>query len=243
MRICANLKFGRQLGSGAEAFQGVSFPFGETFPHIKIVREEKSIICELRKIGRVSVLSGTIRSFLAFDIEDERVLWRLEEVQGLLANTGADLKPVKIQNIHLTVRFLGDVSLPMVDAIYEEMKQVSFTPFDVTLRRLGAFPRLSRPRVIWAGIKKGADELVNVFKQVEPRLRGLGFKPDNKGFSPHLTIARVRSGRNKVQLEKVVRELENRDFGTIRAECLRLKKSVLTPKGPIYSTLREVCGG
>jgi 2'-5' RNA ligase len=188
-------------------------------------------------------MSGTIRSFLAFDIEGQRILRRLEEVQGLLTNTGADVKLIKPQNIHLTVRFLGDISLPMVDAIYEEMKQVSFTPFEVTLKGLGAFPRLSRPRVIWAGIKKGSNELVDVFKQMEPRLRGLGFKPDTKGFSPHLTIARVRSGRNKVQLEKVVRELENRDFGTLRAECLRLKKSTLTPRGPIYSTLREVCGG
>jgi 2'-5' RNA ligase len=192
---------------------------------------------------RESVMSETIRSFFAFDIEDEGVIRRLAEAQGMLANTAADLKLVKPQNIHLTVRFLGNISLSMVDAIYEEMKQVSFSPFEIELRGLGAFPRLSRPRVIWAGIKKGANELVNVFEQLEPRLRGLGFKPDTKGFSPHLTIARVRSGRNKVQLIKVVRELENYDFGAVKAECLRLKKSVLTPGGPIYTILREVCGG
>ena len=188
-------------------------------------------------------MSETIRSFFAFDIEDENVIRRLAEAQSMLANTGADLKLVKPQNIHLTVRFLGNISLPMVDAIYEEMKQVSFAPFEIMLRGLGAFPRLSRPRVVWAGIKKGAAELVNVFEQLEPRLRGLGFKPDTKGFSPHLTIARVRSGRNKVPLAKLVRELENYDFGAVKAECLRLKKSVLTPRGPIYTTLREVCGG
>jgi len=187
-------------------------------------------------------LSEIIRSFLAFDIDDEEVLRRLAEVQGLLTNTGADLKQVKLQNIHLTIRFLGDVSLSMVEAIYEEMKQISFTPFDITLRGLGAFPRLSRPRVVWVGIKKGVDELVSIFEQLEPRLRGLGFKPDTKGFSPHMTIARVRSSRNKVQLGKVVRELKSRNFGIIRAECLRLKKSVLTPRGPIYTTFREVYG-
>ena len=192
---------------------------------------------------RESVMSETIRSFFAFDIEDEGVIRRLAEAQGMLANTAADLKLVKPQNIHLTVRFLGNISLSMVDAVYEEMKQVSFAPFEIDLRGLGVFPRLSHPRVVWAGIKKGADELVNVFEQLEPRLRGLGFKPDTKGFSPHLTIARVRSGRNKVQLVKLVRELEDYDFGTIKAECLRLKKSVLTPRGPIYTTLREVCGG
>jgi 2'-5' RNA ligase len=185
----------------------------------------------------------TIRSFLAFDIEDEWIIRRLAAVQGMLAKTAADLKLVKPQNIHLTVRFLGNISPPMVDAIHEEMKQVSFAPFDVELRGLGAFPRLSYPRVVWAGIKKGADELVKIFEQLEPRLRGLGFKPDRKGFSPHLTIARVRSGKNKAQLIKLIRELENHEFGAVKAECFRLKKSDLSPKGPIYSTLREVCGG
>jgi 2'-5' RNA ligase len=192
---------------------------------------------------REYVMSETIRSFLAFDIEEERVIRRLEEVQGTLANTGADLKLVKPQNIHITVRFLGNTTLPMVDTIYEVMKQISFAPFEITLRGLGAFPRLSRPRVIWAGIKKGADELVNVFEQLEPRLRGLGFKPDTKGFSPHLTIARVRSGTNKLQLGEVVRKLGDYDFGAVKAECLRLKKSVLTPRSPIYTTLREICSG
>ncbi len=188
-------------------------------------------------------MSGTIRSFFSFDIEDQTIVRRLAEAQGMLVNTGADLKRVKPQNIHLTVRFLGDISPSMVDAIYEEMKQVSFTPFTIELGGLGAFPKLSYPRVVWAGIRKGADELTNIFEQLEPRLRGLGFKPDTKGFSPHLTIARVRTGRNKAQLIKLVQELEDYEFGTIKAECLRLKKSDLTPKGPIYTTLKEVCGG
>jgi len=188
-------------------------------------------------------MSGTIRSFFSFDIEDQTIIRRLTEVQGMLTNTGADLKLVKPPNIHLTVRFLGDISPAMVDAIYEEMKQVSFAPFEVELRGLGAFPKLSYPRVVWAGIKKGAEELTDVFEQLEPRLRGLGFKPDNKGFSPHLTIARVRTGRNKAQLIKLIQELEDNEFGAVKAKCLRLKKSVLTPKGPIYTTLREVCSG
>jgi 2'-5' RNA ligase len=188
-------------------------------------------------------MSGTIRSFFSFDIEDETIVRQLAEVQGMLVNTGADLKRIKPQNIHLTVRFLGNISPPMVDAIYEEMKQLSFTPFEIELRGLGAFPKLSYPRVVWTGIRKGADELTDVFEQLEPRLRGLGFKPETKGFSPHLTITRVRTGRNKTQLIKLIRELEDYEFGAVKAECLRLKKSVLTPQGPIYTTLREVCGG
>jgi 2'-5' RNA ligase len=187
-------------------------------------------------------MSGTIRTFFSFDIEDQAIIRRLKEVQGMLLNSGADLKSVEPQNIHLTIRFLGEISPNMVDPIHEEMKQLSFSHFTVELRGLGAFPKPNYPRVVWAGIRKGADEIKDVFGQLEPRLRGLGFKPDSKGFSPHLTIARVRTGRNKAQLAKLLQELEDYEFGAIKAECLRLKKSDLTHRGPIYSTLREVCG-
>jgi len=161
----------------------------------------------------------------------------------MLIDTGADLKLVKPQNIHVTMRFLGNISMPMVDLIYEEMKQIFFARFDIELKGLGAFPSLRYARVVWTGIQKGADELVNVSNQLEPRLRRLGFKPDSKGFSPHLTIARVRTGRHKAELVKCVEDLTDYEFGVINADYLRLKKSVLTPKGPIYTTLREVHGG
>jgi 2'-5' RNA ligase len=188
-------------------------------------------------------MSDTIRSFFSFDIEDQTIIRRLTEVQSMLTNTGANLKLIKPQNIHLTVRFLGNISQSMVDAIHEEMKQLSFTPFEIELSGLGAFPKLTYPRIVWTRIRKGADKLIDVFEQLEPRLRGLGFKPDRKGFSPHLTIARVRSGRNKAQLINLIQELEDYEFGIIKVEYLRLKKSDLTPKGPIYTTLKEVCGG
>ena len=183
-----------------------------------------------------------IRAFIAFDIDSATVHKRLSEIQKVLINTGADLKLVEPQNIHVTMRFLGDISPTSVEAIYEEMKQVSFTPFDIELKGLGAFPNLRYAKVVWVGIQKGANELKSVFDQLEPRLQRLGFRPDPKGFSPHLTIARVKSGRNKAELARQVEEMANYECGTIRAEYLRLKKSVLTPKGPIYSTLKEVHG-
>lgn len=186
-------------------------------------------------------MSEMIRSFIAFDINNESVLKRFSEVQGTLLNTGADLKLVKPQNIHITMRFLGNISLHMVNSIHEEMKKLSFTSFDVEIKGLGAFPSLRYARVVWAGMRKGADELANIFNQLEPRLRKLGFRPDPKGFSPHLTIARVKTGRNKAELVRCVQDLADYEFGVVRADCLRLKKSVLTPRGPIYSTLREVC--
>lgn len=186
-------------------------------------------------------MSEMIRSFIAFDLDNELVIKRLSEAQTTLVNTGANLKLVKPQNIHITMRFLGNISPSMVNSIHEEMEKISFASFDVEIKGLGVFPKLKYARVIWAGIRKGADELTNVFNQLEPLLRKLGFKPDSKGFSPHLTIARVKTGKNKTELVQRIQELADYEFGIIRADCLKLKKSVLTPKGPIYSTLMEVC--
>jgi len=186
-------------------------------------------------------MSEMIRSFIAFDINNESVLQQFTNAQNLLVKTGADLKLVEPKNIHITLRFLGDISPTIVGSIHESMKKVSFSAFDCEVKGVGVFPDLRYARVVWAGIRKGADELKNVFEQLEPHLRQLGFRADSKGFSPHLTLARVKTGRNKAELTRCVQDLADFDFGVVRADCLRLKKSVLTPKGPIYSTLIEVC--
>ena len=183
----------------------------------------------------------SIRGFLAFDIQSDTVLNRLATSQNLLVQTGADVKLVEPQNIHITVRFLGNIIPALVEKIFEEMKKTQFGPFNVKIKGLGAFPNTQYSRVVWAGITTGADQVKSVFSQLEPRLRSLGFTPDNRGFSPHLTIARVRSGRNKQQLAEFITENANCEFGVFTAKCLRLKKSTLTPKGPIYSTLKEFC--
>jgi 2'-5' RNA ligase len=187
------------------------------------------------------IMQELIRSFIAFDIGSHEVLKKLADAQGLLLKTGADLKPVEPQNIHVTVRFLGNISSETVEKIFEEMKKVQFMAFDIRIHGVGAFPNVKYPRVVWAGIKEGADQLRSIFSQLEPRLHGLGFAPDPRGFSPHLTIARVRSGKNKAELAQCITENANFEFGTIRGQCLKLKRSNLTPKGPVYSTLREFC--
>jgi 2'-5' RNA ligase len=186
-------------------------------------------------------MSASIRSFIAFDLESDVVLKRLTDIQSLLVKTGADLKLVEPKNIHVTMRFLGNITPSMIEQIYVEMQKVQFVPFDIRIQGVGAFPDVRYPRVCWAGITEGADQLRDIFSQLEPKLQGLGFTADPKGFSPHLTIARVKSGINKAQLTDFVAKNANYDFGTIKAECLRLKRSDLTPRGPIYSTLKEYC--
>jgi 2'-5' RNA ligase len=183
----------------------------------------------------------SIRSFLAFDIDSDFVRKKLTEVQATLIKTGADLKTVEPQNIHMTVRFLGNVSSETIEKIFSNMEKLNFSPFDVKVHGVGAFPDVRYPRVVWAGITQGANELRQIFSQMEPHLQALGFAPDPKGFSPHLTIARVRTGKNKAELAKYITDNKDFDFGVVHAKCFRLKKSELTPRGPIYSTLKEFC--
>lgn len=186
-------------------------------------------------------MSEPIRSFLAFDLESDQVREKLAHVQSLLAQTGADLKLVETENIHVTMKFLGDINPPLVEKIHESMKTVQFTPFKIHIKGIGAFPNIHYPRVVWAGISEGANQLRDVFSQLESKLTQLGFSRDPKGFTAHLTIARVRSGRNKLQLARFLSDKANHEFGSITANCLRLKQSDLTPRGPVYSTLREFC--
>jgi RNA 2',3'-cyclic 3'-phosphodiesterase len=193
------------------------------------------------KILKVRVMSEQIRSFIAFDLENEQVLNRLSAAQKLVIETGADLRLVAPQNIHVTIRFLGDISPGMVEKVYEAMKKVQFTPFTIQIRGLGVFPSLNYPRVVWAGMTDGVEQLRSIFSQLEPQMRALGFQADAYGFSPHLTIARVRTGANKQRLAELVTKKADYDFGSIKADCLRLKKSQLSPKGPTYSTLKEFC--
>jgi 2'-5' RNA ligase len=158
----------------------------------------------------------TIRSFIAFDINNPSVLEKFSEVQDVLVKTGADLRLVEPRNIHMTIRFLGDIQASMVDPILEGMKQVEFQAFDCEIHGLGVFPNLSYTRVVWAGMKKGSDELKQVSGQLELHLR-------------------------KPELANRIQTLTDYDFGIVKADCLKLRKSVLTPNGPIYSTLGEVC--
>jgi RNA 2',3'-cyclic 3'-phosphodiesterase len=187
------------------------------------------------------MMSEQIRSFIAFDLENQQVLERLSVAQKLVLETGADLRPVAPQNIHITIRFLGNISSGMVEKVYETMKNVKFTPFTIQIRGLGVFPSLNFPRVVWAGMTDGVEQLRSIFMQIEPQIRALGFQADAHGFSPHLTIARVGKDKNKQNLAAFVTKKGDFEFGTIKANCLRLKKSHLSPKGPTYSTIKEYC--
>jgi 2'-5' RNA ligase len=180
-----------------------------------------------------------VRCFIAVEVEDEGLLDALGALQSRLVATGADLKCVERENIHLTLRFLGDVREGLVEGLKGLVSGLGFSPFRMELVGVGAFPNLRRPRVVWVGIREGVEELRGIFDRLEPEVVGMGFKPEGRGLSPHITIARVRSGRNRGKLVDEVSSHGDEPLGGFEVRHVRLKKSVLTPRGPVYSTLAQ----
>ena len=184
-------------------------------------------------------MSETPRCFLAFDLENNEILRKLVNVQKLIFKTGANLKIIKQQNLHLTLRFLGNITNDLIEKVSTKMQKIDFNPFSIELKGIGVFPNLYSPRVIWVGITEGTKKMNKIFDQIEVQLRQLAFKPDYKGFSPHLTLARVKYGKNNDQLTTFIKNHVEYNIGSINLNCIKLKKSELTPTGPIYATIKK----
>lgn len=183
-------------------------------------------------------MSGEIiRCFIAIELKNQEVLRRLIEVRDKITATGADLKPVEDENIHLTLRFIGEVPRSIVDEVCSFINTISYKGFQIHVKNIGGFPSLERPRVIWAGVEEGSGELLELYRVVEAGLRRIGIKPEREEFVPHITLARVKGYKGIERLVKTLMELREMDFGYSPVDEVIVKKSVLTPRGPIYSNI------
>lgn len=178
-----------------------------------------------------------IRSFIAVEIEDPAVLKKLIEVRNRFVATGAELKPVEDENIHLTLRFLGEIPEETVKKVAEILEKLNKPGFKIRVAGVGAFPTPHNPRVIWAGVSEGAENIVEIYRAIEKEVRKLGIPAEREEFVPHITLARVKGRRGLASVTRLILELEKHDFGETPVTRICLKKSVLTPRGPIYSDL------
>ena len=139
------------------------------------------------------------------------------------------------------MKFLGDVPDRKLGEIEEALRHAvtGTEKLDIGVKGIGVFPNLNYVRVVWAGVDQGKKELVELQKKIEAELEKIRF-PRERGFVPHLTIARVRTARQKDNLASFVRENSGTDFGVTKALAVELKQSTLTPKGPMYGTLAQV---
>ena len=176
-----------------------------------------------------------MRVFVAIEISKEEIL---KKIQTFQKNVGIDAKPTKIDQIHFTLEFLGEIDQVKYDQVKDVMEKISFSSFDISLKGVGVFPNLKNPRVIWIGIdKNGAEKLIFIANKVGIKLTTLGFDSLKK-FKPHLTVFRVKKKINDIST--IMKEYETVEFGVQTISKIKVKRSVLSPKGPEYSDLLEV---
>ncbi|MFP3299354.1 MAG: RNA 2',3'-cyclic phosphodiesterase [Thermocladium sp.] len=181
-----------------------------------------------------------MRLFIAVDIDNPEILDKLKKFQNALKNSEADLKIVELSNLHVTLRFIGEVRDALAPQIANKLSQLSGNSFRMHLVGVGAFPNLDYPRVVWVGISEGSNEAALFHDSIEELIKDLVGRDKDEGFSPHITMARVRSGRNRTKLIQVINQWQNMDFGWQDIKSIKLKKSTLTPQGPIYEDISEV---
>jgi 2'-5' RNA ligase len=142
--------------------------------------------------------------------------------------------------LHLTIRFIGEVDEARALAIQKALEPaVIVTPFDMTLCGAGTFPKGGTPRVVWLGVTDGREQLLLVEREISNRLTPVGLPQEERAYSPHLTLARVREPAG-LRSTGLVEGLADRIVGTTHIETITLFHSKLSPKGPTYSPLLRI---
>lgn len=180
-----------------------------------------------------------LRAFIAVDVLAKDPIARVQtEIASSAGWNPREVKAVDPQNFHFTLIFLGEISDSDASQIQSKLAELQFDAFDITYAGIGGFPRQDAARVIWIGIdREGAKSLSEIAGKVVFAVSEFGYKPD-KPFSPHLTIFRVKA-RQPVNIARFV-EKHNVPLGTDRIDRIHLKKSQLTPAGPVYSNVYTI---
>ncbi|MEW6183058.1 MAG: RNA 2',3'-cyclic phosphodiesterase [Bacillota bacterium] len=162
-------------------------------------------------------------------------------VQTSFRKLTLDVKWVETGNLHITVRFLGDTDRNLVATLVDDVarKITGFRGFALSLGGAGVFPSIRKPRVLWVGLQSFGP-LVELHRLVEETVVPLGFSPDDKPFSPHVTIGRFRSTNNTTALGPKIEEAGQQKLGEIKVDGIDLMSSRLRPSGAVYTTVRRV---
>lgn len=183
-----------------------------------------------------------IRSFIAIELP-LGVKQELTELESILKKRCPQVvRWVDPQSIHLTLKFLGDVDSERTEEINMGIDEATqnMDPFNLTLQEVGAFPNLNRVNIIWVGATGELDKLASLQKQIESNMEQLDFPREDRAFTPHMTLGRVRDYASPDDRKKIGQILSQTTFTssqTIKVEFVNLIKSVLTPAGAIYSRL------
>jgi len=181
--------------------------------------------------------SETIRSFLAIELDQELVP-KILDVQKEFKKTNTNIKYVPSKNMHFTLKFFGNIDLDMVEDISDAVNKVikNYSSFDLNIKNCGCFPNKNVIKVLWLGLEEGSP-IKSLQKDLDKEFKKLGFKKE-KNFISHLTIGRVKSPKNKKEIRQTIEKLEDIEIGQFSVSKICLKKSTLTPQGPIYEDIK-----
>lgn len=179
-----------------------------------------------------------MRAFLGIPIPEELRL-RIASIQDRFSDF--DIKFVEQENLHFNLKFFEEIDKERTDQLRKILEDISkqFQPFEIKIAGVGAFPSRNYVRVIWLGVKEGYQTLVSLAEMIESALESLGFETEER-FVPHLTLGRVRSGRNKNELIVLLKELEDIEIGKMKIDKVILFQSKLSPNGPVYEEVFNI---
>ncbi|MBI5150877.1 MAG: RNA 2',3'-cyclic phosphodiesterase [Candidatus Omnitrophica bacterium] len=187
-------------------------------------------------------MAETIRAFIAVELNDQ-VKETIREFQAHLKPLGCDIAWVKPENVHLTLKFLGEVKTKRLPSVIETLEDVcrDLRPFDTALTQPGVFPDLRHPRVVWIGLEDTGGDLARMAESLETALGNTGFKKERRDFQAHITVGRIRALKNIAQLSDAIRKFPV-PAGVkqpVSVGQIVLFKSTLTPQGPVYEPLNR----
>ncbi len=186
-------------------------------------------------------MNQTIRAFIAFPLP-ELISTRICDIQERLKSYRLPVRWVKPENVHLTLKFLGEISLSTIDGIAEVIEDTvrDFSPLILFTKGLGVFPGIKKPRVIWIGISGDIKPLSEIQANLETNLEIKGFAKENRPFKSHLTLGRVKDDIHPENLIDILRSFSDFSSEPFEAGELVLYKSELNPSGALYTKLQTV---
>ena len=182
-----------------------------------------------------------IRTFICFELPKD-VTIKLRDLILYLKTFGRGVRWVRHDGIHITLKFLGDVEETQIDRIAERLRTIAndFAPFSLTITGKGAFPNFRRPRTFWLGLSAPENTILSIQERIEEALEQEGFERDNRRFTPHLTLGRVKFPDRTIS--KIAAELERMKVEEIEFDIreIVLMKSDLQPTGAVYTPLHKI---
>jgi 2'-5' RNA ligase len=177
-----------------------------------------------------------VRVFVAIH-PPEHVRTTLSGFREVLSSAGSSVRWVAPASIHITLKFIGEVSSDQLRACDQALTGVKWNSFSIAVRNLGFFPNARKARILWAGLE--ADALVALAQDIDRALQEAGVPPDEKPFRPHMTLARSKDRSMAREFVSSIEGVAQSDFGTFLAERFYLVESVLKSGGAVYTNLGE----